>query len=135
MTQPTKGKDMRDAQNNNDIHEVTARTFDSEVLGADLPVLVEFYSPWCGSCRKIETTLDQLAATFEGRIKFARVNVENDLQLAEAQHVGAVPTLLLFKNGRVLHSFVGQASQGWMEAVLGKVAATTEPCAEALAAA
>lgn len=124
---------MNDVQNRNDIREVTTLTFDSEVLRADLPVLVEFYSPWCGSCRKLEPILDQLAAEFEGRIKFARVNVDNDLHLADVQKVESVPTLILFKDGRALHRVVGQASLGWLEAVLGRVAVATETYPEALA--
>ena len=112
---------------------VTTETFDEEVLRADLPVLVAFYSPWCATCRKMEPALDRLAADFKGRIKFASVDVDDDPDLAERHDIAAVPTLLLFKDNRVLHRVVGLASLGWLEAVLEKVAGTPELQTEALA--
>ena len=117
----------------NNTCEVTTETFDAEVLRADLPVLVAFYSPWCASCRKMEPALNRLAAEFKGRIKFASVDVDNDSDLAERNNIAAVPTLLLFKDTRVLHQVVGLASLGWLQSVLEKMAGATEQQTEALA--
>jgi len=117
----------------NDVLDVTAATFDSEVLKSNLPVLVEFHSPWCASCRKMEPVIARLAAEFGGSIRFAKVNVDDEPDLASRHDIGAVPTLLLFKSAQVIHEVVGLASLGWIEAVLQKAIAAPEKRAAELA--
>ena len=110
----------------NNVLEVTAETFKSEVLDAELPVLAEFFSPWCGSCRKMDPIMDRLAGKFAGRIKFARINVDSDPDLAGRHNIVAVPTLILFEDGRPSREVVGMTSQGWLEAVLEKVSPSAQ---------
>ncbi|MBI2949423.1 MAG: thioredoxin [Verrucomicrobia bacterium] len=117
----------------NDVLEVTAATFDSEVLKHSLPVLVEFYSPWCASCRKMEPVVERLAVEFGGSIKFVKVNVDDEPELASRHEINAVPTLLLFKGAQVIHEVVGLASLGWIEAVLQKAIETSTKSTEELA--
>ena len=81
----------------------------------------------------MEPVLDQLAAEFDGRIQFAKVDVDNDPQLAEQYGVRAVPTLILFQDARVLRQVIGLASRGWLEAVLEKAGVVPELQTEALA--
>ena len=87
--------------------EVTDQTFDKEVLQSDQPVLVDFWAAWCGPCRMIAPTVEALAKEYSGKAKFAKVNVD-DNQLTPAQYnVRGIPTLLLFKDGRVQEQIVG----------------------------
>ncbi len=80
--------------------ELTETGFETEVRQAPGLVLVDFYAPWCGPCRMLAPLLDQLAAEFAGRIKFAKVNVDHAPTLAEDYQITGVPALLLFRNGQ-----------------------------------
>jgi thioredoxin 1 len=89
------------------IVELTEDNFESEVLQAAAPVLVDFYAPWCGPCKMLAPVLDALAGEFTGRIKFAKVNVDDAAELATRYGISGVPTLVLFKNGEILDTIVG----------------------------
>jgi thioredoxin 1 len=107
----------------NDIIELEDQTFDREVTQADVPVLVDFYAPWCGPCRMLAPVLDALAPRFAGRVKFAKVNVDRAPGLAMRYRVTGVPTLIIFKRGLVLDTIVGVPSPGALKARLEEVAA------------
>ncbi len=99
--------------------ELTEETFETEVLKASLPVVVDFYAPWCGPCKMLAPLLEQLAAEFEGRLKFGKLNVDNAATLAGSYNVTGVPTLAVFRDGKLVDSMVGfpgpKAVKTWLE--------------------
>jgi len=100
--------------------EVTDQTFEKEVLQSDQPVLVDFWAVWCGPCRMIAPTVEALAKEYVGKAKVAKVNVD-DNQLTPSQYgIRGIPTLLLFKGGRVQEQIVGAASRDMIENMIKK---------------
>ena len=85
----------------------TDANFQDEVLGSDQPVLVDFWATWCGPCRMIAPTIEQLASEFEGRAKIAKVDVDNNPQVAMQFGIRSIPTLLFFKDGQVVDQAIG----------------------------
>lgn len=102
--------------------EVNERNFATEVLQANQPVLVDFYATWCGPCRMLAPVVEQLAGEFAGRVKFAKVDVDEAPELAARYQISGVPTLLLFQDGRVVDEIVGLAPLGTLRARLRAVA-------------
>ena len=94
-----------------DVENVTAKTFPDAVERSALPVVVDFYATWCGPCRMLAPVLDDLAEDYEGRVKFVRVNVDEEPDLAERFHVGAVPTVVLLNGGKVSATRIGFVSR------------------------
>ncbi len=86
---------------------VTDATFDSEVLKSKVPVLVDFWAPWCGPCRTIAPTVEQMAQKYAGRAKVVKVNVDDNPRIAQQFQVMSIPTLITFKNGNVIKRQVG----------------------------
>ncbi len=81
--------------------------FDSEVLRSDIPVFVDFYADWCGPCKIIAPTIEALSEEYAGKIKFVKVNVDDDQQVALKYDIMSIPTAMLFENGNVMDSIVG----------------------------
>jgi thioredoxin 1 len=101
--------------------QLDSNTFKSAVSGAT-PVLVDFWAPWCGPCKAIAPILEDLAGEMAGKLQIAKVNVDDNGELAAQFGVRAIPTLLLFKNGAVVEQFVGMMDKASLKAKLaGKV--------------
>ncbi len=103
--------------------ELDATSFDKHVQRSHIPVLVDFWAPWCGPCRKIAPIVNELADDFHGRARVAKVNVDEAGALAQKFGVQAIPTLLIFKGGRVVDQATGFRSKAELAAQLDKVLA------------
>ncbi len=86
---------------------LTKQNFKSEVIDCDIPVIVDFWATWCGPCKMIAPTLEQIANEFAGKVKVAKVNVDEQMELAMEYKVEVIPTLFFFKNGEVVKKTVG----------------------------
>ena len=101
------------------VKAVTTAEFERDVLGSDLPVIVDFWAPWCGPCRQVSPVIEQMAAMREGSYKFVKVNIDEEPQLAEAFEVQSIPLIGLFRNGRMERASLGLKPRQQLEAELG----------------
>lgn len=101
----------------------TESNFQDEVLRSTTPVLVDFWAEWCGPCKMLTPVLDELATEYDGKVKIAKVNIDDHQNLAAQYRVTAIPTLLVFKNGQVMEQMVGAKSKRDLKASLDKAAA------------
>ncbi|MBC8531087.1 thioredoxin [Gehongia tenuis] len=86
---------------------VTAKDFEEKVLNSELPVLVDFWAPWCGPCRMVAPILEQIAGEMEGKITVAKVNVDEEQSLAQNYRVMSIPTMIIFKGGKAEETAIG----------------------------
>lgn len=92
-------------------HAVTDEKFEAEVLKADLPVLVDFWAPWCGPCKAMNPILEELEQEMGSKVKFVKINVDENGVTPEKFNVLSIPTFIVFKNGEAVKSFVGARSK------------------------
>jgi thioredoxin 1 len=90
-----------------DVLTATDSNFDSEVLSSNVPVLVDFWAEWCGPCRALAPTIDELAAQFKGKVKIYKMNVDENPQTPGKFRIRGIPTLIVFKGGEVVEQLVG----------------------------
>lgn len=93
----------------NTLIELTDKSFDEEVLKSELPVLVDFWAPWCGPCKMMAPILSDLADYYTGHLKIAKLDVENlnHAEIAGRYNIQSIPNMKLFKNGQVIKEFIG----------------------------
>jgi len=92
--------------------KVTDTSFDSAVLGSDEPVVVDFWAEWCGPCRLISPALEEIATELDGKVKIAKLNIDENPDVAVRYGVRSIPTLILFKNGEPAATQVGAVPKG-----------------------
>lgn len=104
----------------NDIIYLSDATFDQEVLKSSVPVLVDYWAEWCGPCKMIAPLLDEIATDFAGRLKVAKLNIDDNKAVPPRYGIRGIPTLMLFKNGAVEATKVGALSKSQLTAFLNQ---------------
>jgi thioredoxin 1 len=103
--------------------ELTNESFDAEVVQSAIPVLVDFWAPWCGPCRMMSPVIDAVAAKYEGKVKVCKVNVDEAGEIAGRFGIRSIPTLMIFKGGQQADVLVGAVPEDQVSSRLDKVLA------------
>ena len=103
----------------NPVH-VSDSTFEKQVLESEQPVLVDFWAEWCGPCKMIAPALDELAEAYDGKVRIAKVNVDENRGTAMKYHVRSIPMLLLFKDGQVQATQIGAVGKAQLAQMIDK---------------
>ena len=98
--------------------KITRENFENEVMKSDIPVLIDFWAPWCGPCRMMGPIIEQLAEEYEGKAKVGKVNVDEEGELSQAFGVMSIPTIVLVKDGKIVKQAVGARPKTEVEAML-----------------
>ena len=106
--------------NESSLVHVNDKNFELEVLQSDLPVLVDFWATWCGPCKSIAPIIDELAKEYTGRVKMAKLNVDENPATPSQYGVRGIPTLILFKGGKILEQMVGAVPKTRLVSMLEK---------------
>ncbi len=89
------------------VADIKDENFESEVVNSSIPVVVDFWATWCGPCRKLSPVLDEISQNYEGRVKFVKLNVEENIDTAKKYSISGLPSLLVFKNGEAIERMTG----------------------------
>ena len=100
--------------------ELNEASFQTDVIEASVPVLVDFWAVWCGPCRMLTPTIESIASEYEGKVKVAKVNVDENQQLAAKYGIMSIPTVMIFNEGKVVEQFIGVQPKGVYEDALKK---------------
>jgi thioredoxin 1 len=100
--------------------QVSDATFEEEILKSDIPAMVDFWAAWCGPCRAIAPVVEELARDYQGKVKVAKMNVDENAKTPAKYGIRAIPTLIIFKGGQVLQQVTGAVSRSLIESALKK---------------
>ncbi len=103
--------------------DVSDNEWDAEVLSSDTPVLVDFWAPWCGPCRMVAPVVDELAEEYDGKVKFVKLNTDDNIETASKYGIRSIPTLMVFKGGEAVEQVVGFRPKSELKKSLDKVLA------------
>ncbi len=101
--------------------EISDDSFDSEIMGSDIPVMLDFGAEWCGPCKMVDPVVEELAAAYDGKIKFARMDVDNNRETPVKLGIRNIPTFIFVKNGEVVNTIIGAYPKSSIEAELKKL--------------
>ena len=101
-----------------DLEQINDNAFEAEVIKSSLPVLIDFWAPWCAPCRAIGPVVEELAKEYAGKIKVVKMNVDDNPQTPARYSVRSIPNLILFKNGEVVDRAVGVQTEGQLSEML-----------------
>ena len=102
-------------------YKFTSQNFESEVLESEVPVLVDFYADWCGPCKMMAPIVESLAESFEGKVKIGKLNIDDEMEIAQKYRVMSIPTFIFFKDGQVVETSMGAMSKEELEEKLKKL--------------
>ncbi len=102
-------------------HSINDTEFESQVLKSDLPVLVDFWAPWCGPCKAMNPILEEMAKEYEGKVKIVKMNVDENIDTPQKYNVMSIPTFLFVKDGKPVGSVIGARSKADMKRELDKM--------------
>jgi thioredoxin 1 len=102
------------------IMKTTDASFEADVLQSDVPVVVDFWAEWCGPCRRLAPTVDELASDYDGKIVVGKLNVDDNPNVAFRYSIRGIPTLLLFKGGQIVEQVVGLADKDALKKLIDK---------------
>jgi thioredoxin 1 len=103
--------------------EVNDNTWEAEVLKSEQPVLVDFWAPWCGPCRMVAPIVDELASEYDGKVKFLKLNTDDNVQTASRYGVRSIPTLMMFKGGEAIDHVIGFRPKSQLKQTIEKALA------------
>ena len=104
-----------------DLLQVTDKTFDEEIFNSDVPVIVDFWATWCGPCKMVAPVVEELAKEYEGKIKVAKMDVDNNRETPARFGIRNIPTIIFFKGGEVTNTIIGAQPKSAIEAELKKL--------------
>jgi len=103
------------------VKEITDASFDSEVLKSDVPVLIDFWAPWCGPCKAIAPVVDELATAYSGKLKVVKMNVDDNPNTPGSYGVRSIPNLLIIKGGEVKEQIIGAVPKAQLQKAIDQV--------------
>jgi len=96
-------------------YKFTTANFEEEVLKSELPVLVDFYADWCGPCKMMGPIVKEMADAYDGKMKIGKLNIDEEMDIAQKYHVMSIPTFIIFKNGQAVETMVGGMPKSELE--------------------